>query len=148
MKIKNASVVILASLFAFYGFSQGTNMWKQVSPNSKVWSVQDPVGLGLGLYIDGVFTPYTNQPHIVTGGTSFNGYATDTVARATAAYAYSPTNPPPASTDILARAAAAYAYSPTNQPFALTNVLISADRDTNGWWTLYIITNEVRSVMQ
>lgn len=73
---------------------------------------------------------------------------TASVAASVAAYAYSPTNPPPACTDIVARAVAAYAYSPTNRPFALTNVLISADRDTNGWWTLYIITNDVRSVMQ
>lgn len=83
----------------------------------------DPFGFGYGFSVNGVTYYWTNQPSI-----------TVTVAAV--------------GTDEVARAMAAYAYSPTNQPFALTNVLISADRNTNGWWTFYIITNGVRSRMQ
>jgi len=47
-----------------------------------------------------------------------------------------------------AEAAAAAAYGPSNPPPAFTNAYLTAEIDTNGWWTPYIVTNGVRSVLQ
>ena len=42
------------------------------------------------------------------------------------------------------------AYSPSNPPpaFVFTNAYLTADFGTNGWWTPYIVTNGVRSLLQ
>ena len=42
------------------------------------------------------------------------------------------------STDTVARAAAAFAYSPTNQPPALTNYLFAAIYTNGAWWAVKI----------
>ena len=142
----NVRIFIVCGLaVALAAFGLDLDPYKTRQQKGSVYNNSDIVvnidGVGMGAAINALVT---NEAALRVQGDAKGSNYTASVA----AYVYSPTNRPAIGTDTVARAAAAYAYSPTNQPFALTNVLISADRDINGWWTLYVITNGVRSLMQ
>ena len=117
--------VLLLAAPAFAGINGTTNEFWRVNAHTPMWSLADPFG----------FATLSNAESTASAALSAAN-----VSAAAAAYAYSPTNPPPvvAATDTVARAVAAYAYSPTNKPPAITNYLFAAIYTNGAWWAVKI----------
>ena len=92
-----------------------------VPDSTPLFSWADPYALGRGFYLDGTFFAVTNNPDITLATSNL-------IVRVAGA----------GSVDSVARAAAAFAYSPTNQPPALTNYLFGAVFTNGAWWAVKI----------
>ena len=99
-----------------------------VPDSTPLFSWADPYALGRGFYLDGAFFAVTNNPDITLTTSNFvvrvmGTGAVDPLARAAASNA---------------QATAAFAYSPTNVPPALTNYLFAAIYTNGAWWAVKI----------